>query len=282
MTTEQDKQFENEQLLIVAEGIALQRDTRDAIVRFLKIAEDKVLLQIASQPADYQLWHLTQLHSEVNRVLGEFQRDGAKTVSDAAKKSWELGIEQVDTPLKAMQLKVPPQLFQIDTHLLDTLSTFVADRIQNIGAEAINKISQEISMVAIGAQNTNDAIHNIKVILGDKSRERATTICRTELGRVLTIATHKRALQAVKINPGLRKKWGKSGKTHARLNHNLTHGQIRPIDKPFIIGVKTVDDKVKYDGYTEMMMPRDPSASASETINCGCLYLLHNDKWAEN
>ncbi|MFC7455521.1 hypothetical protein ACFQPI_20940, partial [Insolitispirillum peregrinum] len=89
----------------------------------------------------------------------------------------------------------------------------------------------------------------------------------TELGRAFSAAAQGRMTQATKSLPGLKKKWRRSGKIQSRHTHDLADGQVVDVDKPFVIGGE------------EMMYPRDPAASASNTVNCGCMVIPHMEHW---
>ena len=105
--------------------------------------------------------------------------------------------------------------------------------------------------------------------MGGASRKRATTIVRTELGRVYSVAADERAGQATAAGVGMDKVWRRSGKLRPRLTHALADGQRVAADQPFTIGG------------VKMQHPHDPAAPASETINCGCVALYRPRDWAQ-
>lgn len=270
MTT-QDKKFNqalNEQM---KHGILIQRDTNAEIIRLLKIAQDQVKVILASQPTDYQLWQLPQIQRDISRVLADFGDKGSVAISSGASSSWVAGQASVDVPIAAGGIVIAAQLPRIDTQQLEALRYFMTDRIKDIGNAAINKINQELGLVVIGVNNPSDAIGRVQDVLGDISRQRATTIVRTEVGRVFEIASHERKLQAAEMLPGLKKQWRRSGKVHSRMSHDAIDGQIRDVNKPFVIQGKSGPVKMRY--------PRDPKAPAGETINCGCISLSYMAHW---
>jgi uncharacterized protein with gpF-like domain len=63
----------------------------------------------------------------------------------------------------------------------------------------------------------------------------------------------------------MRKKWRRSGKLHARPEHDAADGQVQPWDQPFTFNGK----KGKY----TLRYPVDPQGPAHGTINCGCTLL---------
>lgn len=272
---ERQKAFKDAQKAILKKRTAIQVDTRAEIVRLLKVAQDQIKVVLASQPSDYQLWSLSNLSKEISRVLAEFGEQGAAVIGTAAGESWQAGLDIMDKPLAAAQVTLA--LPHIDTRQLMAMRTFMTDRIKDIGIQAANKINSQLGLVVIGAQSPGDAIGQVSTILGEQSRARATTIVRTELGRVFAVANNKRINDAGKHLPGLKKQWRRSGKIHSRQRHDMTDGQVQPVNKPFVIGRKLADpDK---DGGIKMMYPHDPAAPAAETINCGCISLPYMDSW---
>lgn len=272
---ERQKAFKAAQKAILKKRTAIQADTRAEIVRLLKVAQEQIKVTLASQPSDYQLWSLSNLNKDINRVLAEFGEQAAATIGTAAGESWQAGLDVMDKPLAAAEVTVV--LPHIDTRQLMAMRSFMTDRIKDIGIQAANKINSQLGLVVIGAQSPGDVIGKVADILGEQSRARATTIVRTQLGQVFSIASHESRKEAAKYLPGLKKQWRRSGKIHSRQRHDLTDGQIQPVNKPFVIGRKLADpDK---EGGIKMMHPHDPTAPASEIINCGCIELSYMDSW---
>lgn len=83
---------------------------------------------------------------------------------------------------------------------------------------------------------------------------RATTIARTETGRVANAATFN-GLRDVGIT---RKEWLATNDLRTRPDHAKANHQIQDIDSPFIVGGE------------KLMYPNDQNASPEQTINCRC------------
>jgi uncharacterized protein with gpF-like domain len=147
------------------------------------------------------------------------------------------------------------------------MQTFMTGRIRDISVTIANRINTELGLVLIGAQSPGDAINALTRIFGGQ-RERAITIVRTELGRAFSAAAQERMLAAKAQVPGLKKQWRHSDKVHPRPMHLAIDGQIREIDEPYTLG-----------NGVAIMYPRDPSAPAAETINCGCESLPYMERW---
>lgn len=244
---------------------AIQINTRDEIVRLLKQAQEQISITLANQPSEYQRWSLPDLQFEINRMLKDFGEAGATVIGTAAGESWQAGKDLIDKPYEAANAaSVVAAMPHLDTQQLNAMRAFMTDRIKDIGVQAANKINSELGLVVIGAQSPGDAISRVKDILGDPSRKRAATIVRTELGRTFSIASHERMQQAAATGANIQKKWLRSGKVHPRPGHNLMHGKIIPVHEKFSV------PNSKGGAPIMMLHPHDPSAPASETINCGC------------
>lgn len=88
---------------------------------------------------------------------------------------------------------------------------------------------------------------------------RSMAIARTEVGTVQMKMQH----EAFTRNDVPFKKWVSIGDARTRESHLRANGQTVKIDEPFILE----DEK---DGTIEMMHPLDPTAPASQVINCRC------------
>lgn len=268
---ERDRAFRRAVNQVVKDRTQLFRATRAELVTLLKAADGAVRLILAVAPSDYQSWSLPPLVRDIRRTLGDFGEQAGARIGSAAGRAWELGDELVDAPLQAAGVRISAAP-RIDVRQLTAMRAFMVDRIRDIGAQAANKISAELGLVVIGARSPSEAIGAVTRILGESSRERATTIVRTELGGAFSTATQARMLEDATILPGLQKQWRRSGKLHPRLHHDLADGQVQDVDKPFVL-------KPFGRPAVELMYPRDPRAPASERINCGCVAIPFMAHW---
>lgn len=264
---ERDKRFRKARTQVLKARTGLLRGTRDEIVALLNDVAEQIKVLLASQPSDYQQWYLPQLQKEIQRTLAALGEKSAGVIATKSGEAWALGQAMVDTPLEAGGLRISGMLPMLDTKPLLAMRTFMTDRLQDVASSAAARINGELGLVVIGGQSPGDAIANITNLLKEQSRRRATTIVRTEIGRVFATAAHERLQQAGEAVPGLKKQWRRSGKIHSRPQHDAADGQIQPRDQPFIIG-----------GH-QLMYPHDPKAPASETINCGCVMLPFMKSW---
>lgn len=271
-SAERERAFRKKITEIVRGRTALQRETRDEVVRLLNQALTEIRADLAAAPSDYQLWSLPRLAAEITRTLAEFGEAAAAKVSTAAGDAWRLGQDLAEKPLEAAGIRVAAELPMLDTRQLTAMRAFMTDRIKDIGLAAANKINAQLGMVVIGAQTPSDAISSVTQILGESSRARATTIVRTELARAFAVATQERMAQQAALVPGLKKQWRRSGKLHPRPHHDLADGQVKEVGEPFVLN-PLGKPQVK------LMFPHDPKAPAGETINCGCVALPWKADW---
>ena len=242
----------------IREGIRIQRDTRNEIVRLLQAAEAKITAALAATPTEWQTWYLPQLKKAVQNALNEAAMAATGVVNEATSLAWQNGIAQVDAPMAAVGIKLQGLLPTLDVSSLMAMRGFMTDRIADISVQLINKINTQLGMVAIGAQSPTEAIDVIAGLLDKGGRSRANTIVRTELGRITSVAKQTRMQAAINAGAKMKKQWRRSGKVHSRLDHDIADGQIKEVNEPFLVGGK------------KLMYPRDPRAPASETVNCGC------------
>jgi len=259
MNKEQERAWKKGERESSRERTRLLEDTRADVIALLNKARDDIALTLAGQPTDYQQWRLTELNREIDRVLGDFGRSAGQTLSSAAGKAWEGGIAAIDGPMAAAQIQII--MPHLDAGQLMGMRSFMVDRISDVGVAAASKIKAELGLAMIGSQSVHDTITRVGELLGDGSRQRATTIVRTELSRAWAVASRERAAQSEAAGVDMDKIWRRSGKVHSRLAHDLADGRRVPLKEPFLIN-----------GHA-LQHPHDPKAPASEVINCGCICL---------
>jgi len=241
-----------------------------AVIRLLKDAHKDVAATVAS--TDWQTYHLPQLQTAIERALQEFSRRLAVELCDAQSKSWSLGVEMVDLPL--LTVGVTAVIPAIDTSALVNLQSYSSYLATNLGRDAAAKIYNELALGMIGQKTPFEVMTAVGKNLNDKGTfhsiaERAEVITRVETGRALEMASQARLEQAVAVVPGLKKQWvyGAAHRKMPRFAHMAADGQIRDVDKPFMVnGVA-------------LMHPRDPAGPAKETINCRCYSAPYMEGW---
>lgn len=224
----------------------------------LEQAERDILAILAALPTDYQAWYLPQLQAEIRRVLEGIGTEAAGAVDVQQVSAWREGAAMVDATLAASGVRVV--LPTLDVRQLTAMRQFLTEKIKDVTLEAANAINSQLGLVVIGAQTPFDAVKAVSKALGETTLRRGTTIVHTELNRAFSAANQIRMEQSAQYVPGLQKKWLRSGKREPRPEHVAIHGQLQPVDKPFLLE----------GGAVKMMHPGDPSAPARHTINCGC------------
>lgn len=260
--------FEREKKAQFKRFVADVRQTREDIDAFLKKAKEEIRSRLATAPSDYQMWALTNVQKDIERVAEELKSDLRSVGTVGFDKAVETGAALVDEPVKAMfKFDLNARVQRADTEQIKAMRSFMTDRLADIGEQAKKKISEQMGLCLIGAQNPFQAAREIAAHLDANGRARAYRIVNTELGRAFSVATQERLMQAREAGLKMKKQWRRSGKIHSRLTHDMADGQVVDADEPFTIGG------------VKMMYPRDPTAPAAETINCGCVCLPYMDDW---
>lgn len=243
------------------ERTRIVNDTTAEIGRILQQAAARIVAIMANQPTDYQRWYLPQLMAEIERVLRENGADAGRLAADAQDATAAAGTGLIDGALAAAQIRVlVPRI--ASTQLL-AMKSFLTEKIRGVTLAAANDINTRLGLVTLGTLSPFEAIKAVQSILGESTRQRATTIVHTELARGFSTASYERLAQAADLVPGLQKRWRKSGKLHPRVEHAAINNQVQDWNKPFVL----------HGGRVTMMYPHDPAAPAAETINCGCIML---------
>lgn len=151
------------------------------------------------------------------------------------------------------------------------MRTFGHERLNNVEAEAISKIGQQLVLVTIGSVTPFNAIKTVQQLLGNNTPRRASTIVVTEVSRAFALASQERLVQAAPQMPGLGKQLRRSGKVRSRWSHNLMYGQVVDADKPFL--------DPNPGGGIKMQCPHDPKAPVERVVNCVCVALPYLKSW---
>lgn len=246
---------------------SLSKTATDELITILKTITDQITLVLSRQPGNYQQWFLPQIMQQIEMTLQGLQQQGSSALNLSLDKSADAGFLQLDNALRSAGVSISGFSPIIDTRMLANIKAFHVNRIADITKKAAGAIELELSKVLVGAQNPFEAQKAILKIMGDSPAYRIRSIVQTSMGSVYSKSAQDRYEQAAEVLPGLKKRWYKSGKRHARLTHALAHLQTKPTDEPFQIGL------------VRMMHPHDPKAHASEVIRCGCHMAPFMDSW---
>jgi len=241
------------------------------VVKLLFDARKEVAATVAS--TEWQAYHLPQLKAAIERTLQDFGGKYGVDLRNAQRDFWEQGTDMVDLPLNAAGVTV--FIPEIDMTALSIMQGFSSDLVAGLSRSAMTQINREMTIGLMGMKTPYEVMRAVGRNLKDPSifksiAARAETITRTECGRVLEMASQARMTEAAKSVPGLQNQWMHGTVTRMpRATHLAADGQIRDVDKPFNVGGE------------ELMYPRDPAGSASNTINCGCYSVPYHPDWGK-
>lgn len=252
---ERAKAFANAQRQQLRRLPRIQRDVVAEIERQLQAAAADVARRLAAAGDTWQRSRLQALQREIAAALAAWQGQAAGVATAGLARAWTAGAELLSLPLEAAQVSFAPR---VNLAALRALQSAVTDRIADISTRSVDRINSAIAQVLIGTTPAAKAISQVSEILGGAARRRARTIVVDELGRAYARSTQDAMSQATTLLPGLKKRWLGSGKRHPRPEHAAAHGQIVPVNDPFVVAGEA------------LMYPRDPNASTGNTINCGC------------
>lgn len=271
MTPEQ-KRFEAALQQRLAERARLVLGTQQSVMEMLQAAQAQIIAQLATQPADWAQWQLTRLRDQISTILTATGQQAGAAIDLALRDAWQQGEDIVDKPLAAAGHAIELRLGALDTRVLAAMRTFGHERLNNVAAEAIGKIGQQLGLVTIGSVTPFAAIKAVQQLLGNETPRRATTIVVTEVSRAFAVAADERLVQAAPLVPGLGKQWRRSGKVHSRWTHDLMDGQVVDAGKPFKVPNPG-------GGIDLMQCPHDPKAPVEQVVNCGCVSLPWLKSW---
>lgn len=252
----------------------------------------RVLAQLAAQPTDYQLWVLPRLLDGLTRIADDLalkvQHSATRLTSSAA----TLGVQLVDQPLQAADTAVhvrrqaaapagavvaappPAGLGTPDAQQLRAVQAMTTSAIKGATARTVQLVNQEITQVVLGVQTPFQAQQAIASLLPDRTATQLRAIVQLGIGQASSTAAFKRLQAQAARDPGVRKMWRRSGKLHARWNHDAADGTVMPVDEPF-----TLQDGHKPGKTVQLMHPHDPAAPVGETIHCGCTLIPWKATW---
>lgn len=246
----------------------IRRDAIAEITRQLEAARRLILRRLAVAEDAQTRQRLRTMQADVERHLEDFRRQAIGTATAASARAVQAGIAGVRQPLAAVGIDLTPR---INPHQLTAMRVALTDLVTNVSTSTKNRINAQLAQVLIGTQDLSGAVTRVQQLLGS-ARKRARTIVYTELGRINSAAAQASMEEAARLLPGMKKRWVHSGKKHPRIDHLGAHGQVVDVDQPFIVGGE------------ELMYPRDPDASARNTINCGCRHIpvVDGSSWGKS
>ena len=247
-----------------------------------------------------------EIEREIRTAINEFTQGASAEIAERMETAFDLGGSVSATAM--MNVGVPITFPTISPTLLSSLSAASADRIAELSTRLGDRIIREIRLSAAGLQPASLSIRRVTDLLRSSELRRgvrkrigfgfqAEAIVRTELGRVYSNAQQAASEQIADTIPDLRKRWVTT--LNERRGHRAVEerykegGEIGPI--PIKQRFRVTDfsrSDFNRDGFwtrggraykgnrfarrgrprTDLMLfPRDPSASAGNTVFCTCV-----------
>jgi hypothetical protein len=156
---------------------------------------------------------------------------------------------------------------------------FTFSRIVAVTTEMMAEIRAVVIASYIGQLSPFEAMVRITHIIGIRDlpgfRELGTTgisakaerILRTELMTAENLASFDVLRDQAQRFPDLQKVWIATGDNRTRDSHLEAHGQVVPVDQPFVVGG------------AEGMYPHDPTLPIGERANCRCRSIPYREEW---
>ena len=202
--------------------------------------------------------------------LERFNIEAEREIREGIQLSIQAGVDSFAQPLISLGYALDARP---DPALLNTLTGFSADLVQNVTEDCRKVINMQVRMTALAQVKPFDAMKEITRQFGLQSmrlgREvvsgvgyRAERILRTELMRTFNLTHYAKQIESAPMIPGLMKGWLATADSRTRRTHLQAHMQYQanpiPVDEPFVVGG------------SELMYPGDPAGRPEDTINCRC------------
>lgn len=235
------------------------------------------VLSIVSQGETAVARSMGVIRSELEVAIARFDQSLKAILADGQGSAVLQGQDLIDRPIIAAGVDFGAA--QVVVRQLDTLIDFGASLAAAVSSEALEKVLLNVQLVAIGGLASQEALAGINTEvppsgIGTGLGARAERLTTIETGRVQSFAAQERLRQLADQVPDLRKQWMHSGVSkQPRSGHIAASGTIVGIEERFLIA-PTVG------GSSEaLLFPRDPVASARNSIWCRCGILPFLERW---
>ena len=249
-------------------------DGQSAITGLLDEVRRQILEELQAVTGEsYAAYHLRQNLSSIEKHLQGFESAAIRELGEQIDGAWNAGEDLVLGAGRSGGLFT--SFGHVSTAVLETLQEYSAHKIRGLSSDAFAKIRGELTLGILGQKTPHQVTTAIAGSLDSPGvfksiEERARTITQVEMGRAYSQATQNSMATAQQSVPGLKKQWWHAGHPkQPRRSHLALHGQVQPVDKPFVIGSLV------------MRFPRDPKAPASEVIRCGCEHVPWHESWGK-
>jgi F like protein len=264
---ETQQEFDRRVREIIEKILRQERESIEGARALLEQSRSDVIARLAEGGrTEWDSYWLRSVRAAIETRIADLSRDLEGGLNQGINTVFDLANQLVDEPVRAT-LGFNP-VIGVSREVAQVAASFSATMIKDLTSSAQASIDGIIRRAATGGLTVQDAITQIGSSL-DSSKTfgpvavRAERIFRTEVLRVQSIASQARMKmnEAAMRRAGwaLGKRWLATPDKRARISHLLAMGQERAVDEPFNVGGE------------ELMYPRDPAGSASNTINCRCV-----------
>jgi hypothetical protein len=266
--TDDEKQAEFDRLVkeIIEKILRQERESIEAARDLLEQTRLDVIARLAQGGrTEWDYSWLRQVQAALGTRIEQLNRDLEVRFNSDINKVFDLANQLVDEPARALIGTSP--VLGVSRQVAQVAAQFSATMIKDLTSTAQAAIDGVIQRAAVGGLTVQDAIKQIGSSL-DGSKfgpvaARAERIFRTEVLRVQSVATQARLLANKepmrRAGWALGKQWLPTVDKRVRLSHLAAMGQEREVEEAFNVGGE------------KLLYPRDPSGSASMTINCRCV-----------
>lgn len=271
MTKQQQFAAKTRELIRAAQNLSPQ--ARRQVIELLEAARKEIVAEIASlDPNTYSALQRRALRNSIDNALEHFRSGATSAIQRNQEIAFRLGQQQIDAPLAA-GLDFAP-FGGVSRATLAIAQEYTADLVGGLSREAAARLNAALQRAFLGGQSLTDIIAQVGRAMGGNKftglfsplGERATMITTNEILRVHSMAGQARLEDLAGSVRGLGKQWHWVNLGQVpRQTHRDIDGQVKEVDEPF-----EVPDPVTGE-IEELMYPRDPAGSASNTINCHCL-----------
>jgi len=248
----------------------LEEGSIKQVMAFLREARERIASSLASSTG-FDAIHLQAIKREIETVVGELQSKYSAYFDKQLVKAWQTGTDIVELPLRQVGIDVGSSLAAVSREQLEVLRGFSADLVKDIAQTGLKRINSEIQLGILGQKSVNEVMKGVGRSLTSPGvfqniTSRAEVVTRTELNRVVNMATGQRVVALGRELPGLRKYWDHTTDSRTRASHESVGietnpdfgGKPVPFDQDFLVGGEWASG------------PHDPRLSAAETIQCRC------------
>lgn len=234
--------------------------------------------QARTEPAQAHFERMIDITNEEVRKIETLLKQSSGT---AIETQAAIGERLATDPLLSLGLKPEARaratsIAGVDPQTVNAAKQFSADLIGiqsgGLSADLLRSINSEIQLGILGGKTPQQAIEKIAAILKDDGPffGRAETIFRTEGLRIESLVEQSSAELLDKVIPMI-KIWHWSGVS--RTGHReagITQKKV-PVNKKFKVRPEIGKS------FEFLEFPRDPRASAQNTVNCGCFMTVEPD-----